>query len=73
MALKATGSTLSELGAPGGFEQKDRLTCILTLSLWLLCREGMCVDKGRSGDSSEATSAVSEPGEDRLDKEPRRQ
>lgn len=33
----------------------------------------MCVDKGRSGDSSEATSAVSEPGEDRLDKEPRRQ
>lgn len=36
-ALKATGLTPSKLGATGGFEQKDSLTCILTLSLWLLC------------------------------------
>lgn len=37
MALKATGPPPSELGVTGGFEQKNCLTCILTLSLWLLC------------------------------------
>lgn len=33
----------------------------------------MCVDKGRSRDSSEDTNAISPPGEKRLDAEPRRQ